>query len=97
MNIKKHYLVRFTRRTGKIDKTMVGLGNAIMRLWALQNTTKTKDTIIFNDDGWVVWYFEGTEDFPKVTEYNTKETGFIHIDTFCEGLLEAVREESGLE
>lgn len=94
MELKTHYLVRFTRRTGKIDKTLVGLGNGLMRLWALQNTTKTKDTIIFDEDGIVHYYFEGTEDFPDVTDYDklVEETGYHHIDEFCEGLLKAVKE-----
>ena len=93
MELKTHYLVRFTRRTGKIDTTMVALGNALMRLWALQNTTKTKDTIIFDEDGVVVYYFEGKADFPEMTDY-VKLNEYHHIDEFCEGLLEAVKRDS---
>ena len=37
---------------------------------------------------------EGTEDFPDVTDYDklVEETGYHHIDEFCEGLLKAVKE-----
>ena len=93
MELKTHYCVRFNRRSGKIDTTMSGLGNALMRMWALQNTTKSKDTIIFDEDGVVVYYFEGTGDCPKVTDY-TKEVVHLHINTFCDGLLEAVKENN---
>lgn len=91
MELKKTYCVRFNRKSGKIDKTLEGLGNALLRLWALQNTTaKSKDTIIFDEDGRVLAYYEGTGDFPNVTDYiRTHE--YVHIDNFCEGLLEAVK------
>ena len=83
--MKTFYLVRFARRSGKIDTTMSALGKGLLQLWALQNTTKSKDTIIFDEDGIVAMYVEGTADFPKVT----KDSG-EHIDTYCKGLLEAV-------
>ena len=89
--LKRYFLVRFNRRTGKIDTSMNAWGNALLRLWALQNTTaKSKDTIVFDEDGWIHTYYEGTGDFPKVTEYY--KLGFIHISTFCVGLLEACLE-----
>ena len=93
--LKKCFMVRFGRKSGKIDTTMVGLGNAMMRLWALQNTTKSKDTIIFDEDGIVLYYFEGTGDFPEVTDY-TKENDYHHIDEFCEGLLEECKKNGKL-
>ena len=92
--IKRHFLVRFTRKSGKIDTTMSGLGNALMRMWAMQNTTKSKDTIIFDEDGLIKFYFEGTGDFPKITEYGEgKAEGIHHIDEFCEGLLAACKKD----
>ena len=88
MELKMHCLVRFTRRTGKIDTSMEGLGTGMLRLWALQNTTKTKDTIIFEKDtGNVCWYYEGTGDFPKIYE---DDLG--HIDDYCPGMHEATLE-----
>ena len=86
MELKTCYLVRFSRKSGKIDTTLNALGNALLQLWALQNTTKTKDTIIFDEDGLVLMYVEGREGFPKVTK-----GGNEHIDKYCKGLLEAVR------
>jgi len=92
MELKKTYCVRFNRKTGKIDKTLSGLGNAMLRLWALQNTTaKSKDSIIFDEDGLVIMYLEGTGDFPNVTKYGEgTEEGIHFIDEFCEGILEAL-------
>lgn len=82
--MKTFYLVRFNRKSGKIDTTIKALGTGLLKMWALQNTTKTKDTIIFGDDGIVEAYFEGTGDFPKISK------GGEHVDTYCKGLLEAV-------
>lgn len=57
-----HVLLRYSAKTGKIDTTMTGLGNALMRLWALQNTPKTKRTIIINrETGRVAYEFDGKE------------------------------------
>ena len=93
--LKTHYLCRFNRKSGKIDTTLSGLGNALLQMWALQNTTaKSKDTIIFDEDGLVHSYYEGTGNFPKVTRYDkmVDEIGYHHIDEFCEGLLDKIKE-----
>lgn len=75
-------LIRFNRKSGKIDKTLEGLGSGMLRLWALQNTPKTKDTIICEKGtGKVCWYYTGTGDFPKVEEDNLG-----HIDDYCRGM-----------
>ena len=82
--LRTHYLVRFSRKTGKIDTSLEALGNALLRMWALQNTTKGKDTIIFDKEtGEIVEYLEGTGDFPKITKGG-------NIREYCEGLLEAI-------
>ena len=87
MEIKTYCLVRFNRKSGKIDTTLEGLGSGMLRLWALQHTTKTKDTIICEKDtGKVCWYFEGTEDFPKIDD---KDVGYI--DDYCPGLLKVLQ------
>lgn len=87
--MKQYFLIRFIRKSGKIDKSMSGLSSAMLQLWALQNTTKTKDTLIFDEDGIVDFYCEGTGDFPKVCE----DMKGKHIDEFCDGLLDAVKKE----
>ena len=88
MELKTYSLVRFTRKTGKIDTTLEGTGSGMLRLWALQNTTKTKDTIICEKDtGKVCWYYEGTPDFPHIESENLG-----HIDDYCKGLFEALQD-----
>lgn len=87
--LKTYCLVRFTRKSGKIDTSLEGLGCGMLRLWALQNTTKTKDTIIFEKDtGIVCWYYEGTGDFPKIDDENLG-----HIDDYCPGMLAMMQSE----
>lgn len=95
MELKKTYCVRFNRNSGKIDTTLSGIGKGVLQLWALQNTTaKTKDSIIFDEDGLVIAYYEGTGDFPNITWYGEgTEEGIHFIDEFCEGLLEACNKE----
>ena len=84
--MERFVLVRFNRKSGKIDTTLEGIGKGMLQLWGLQNTTKTKDTIVFSKEtGEVVAYYEGTGDFPKVSK---EDLG--HIDDYCEGLLEVV-------
>lgn len=96
MELKTFYCIRFNRRSGKIDMSLSGLGNGMLQLWALQNTDKkSKDTIIFDEDGWVHSYYEGTGDFPTVTKYGEgTEEGIHHIDEFCEGLLEQCKKDA---
>lgn len=43
-------LVRFSKKTGKIDMTMTAIGSGMIQLWALQNTTKTKVCVIVDID-----------------------------------------------
>ena len=61
-------LVRFSKKTGKIDTTMTALGRGVIQLWALQNTTKTKATVIVDiDERTVFSEYSGTADgFPEV-------------------------------
>lgn len=67
-NLDVHVLFRFSKKTGKIDTTMTGLGSAMMQMWALNNTPKTKGVVIINQrTGEVVFATMGTADgFPKV-------------------------------
>ena len=87
VTLDMHCLVRFNRRTGKIDTTLEAVGNAQLKMWALCNCTKTKDIIIFHKDtGNCVMYLEGTADYPKIFE---EELG--NIESYCPGLLEALQ------
>ena len=58
--LKVHVLIRCSKRTGKIDTTMTGMGKALMQMWALQNTTKSKITyIIERESGNIVGAYLG--------------------------------------
>ena len=62
-----HVLFRFSKKTGKIDTTMTGVTSALMKMWAMNNTTKSKDTMIINrETGTVIFYAHGTPDMPKI-------------------------------
>ena len=67
-NLEVHVLFRYSKKTGKIDTTMTGMGSAMMQMWALQNTTSTKGCMIFErETGKLVFATYGTKDgFPKV-------------------------------
>ena len=82
----KYYAIRFYRKSGKIDMSLEHeFSPAMLQMWALTNTTaKSKDTVVFDSNGKVYGYYEGTGDFPKVYE-----TDGEHIDQYCPGLLEA--------
>ena len=45
--LKIHVLFRCSKKTGKIDTTMTSMGDAMMRLWAMRNTTAGKMCLIF--------------------------------------------------
>lgn len=87
MNILDTYcLVRFSKRTGKIDTTLEAMGSGLLRMWSLHNCPKTKDIIIFHKaTGNCIMYVEGTGDFPKIFD---EELG--NIKSYCPVLLEAV-------
>lgn len=67
-NLHNYGLIRFSKKTGKIDTTMTALGSGLIQLWALQNTTKTKASVIVDiDERKVFSEYIGTEDgFPKI-------------------------------
>lgn len=81
-------LVRFSKKTGKIDTTLTGLGYAMLNMWGLQNTTKTKETLVFTrDTGLLISHYTGdASGFPKVEWPENGET----ITELCPGLLEAL-------
>ena len=61
-------LVRFSKKTGKIDMTMTGIGSGLLKAWALQNTSKTKATVVVDiDKRCTLQEYIGTEDgFPEI-------------------------------
>lgn len=75
-----HVLFRFSKKTGRIDTTMTGVTSGLMMMWAMNNTTKSKMTLIFNrETGHCIFSATGTPDgLPEIekgdlgmcTEYN---------------------------
>ena len=63
-----HVLFRCSKKSGKIDMTMTGMGSALMQMWALNNTPKTKSCLIFErESGKLVFATYGdASGFPKV-------------------------------
>lgn len=64
-----HYgLIRFSKKTGKIDTTMTAIGRGMIQMWALQNTTKAKACVIVDiDERKVFAEYIGTADgFPEI-------------------------------
>lgn len=69
MNELHNYgLVRFSKKTGKIDTTMTAIGCGLLKLWGLQNTTKTKASVIVDIDErrTVVEYIGNSDGFPGI-------------------------------
>lgn len=68
--LHKHILVRFSKKTGKIDTTLEGISSGMLQLWALQNTPKTKACIIVDMDEREVKceYIGSTSGFPRVNK-----------------------------
>jgi hypothetical protein len=92
--MEKFVCIRFSRKTGKIDKTLEGLGCGMLELWALENTTaKSKDTIVFSKvTGDVVMYCVGTGGFPQI-EMRDRGAELGNINDYCPGLLAQLQEE----
>ena len=85
----KHYGILFNNKSGKIINSLeTECGYALMSFYALNNTTKTRDFVIFNENGIIVEYYEGrgNGECPK----KWKEIEGKHIDNLCKGLFEAI-------
>jgi len=67
-DLHNYGLIRFSKKTGKVDTTMTAIGRGLIQLWALQNTTKTKASVIVDiDERKVFSEYVGTADgFPEV-------------------------------
>ena len=79
----KFALIRFSKRTGKVDTTLEAQGGAMLKMWALHNTTPAKETLVFNArTGEVIIRVEGNKDFPKIHKENLG-----NIEDVCSGIL----------
>lgn len=82
----KYYGIMFNKKSGKIVTTLEhAFSSAMLTMYGLQHTTKTRDFVVFDGNGIIVKYLEGG-DFPTPC----KDMEGVHIDKLCEGLLEAV-------
>lgn len=63
-------LARFSKKTGKVDTVMTAIGVGLIKLWALQNTSKTKACVIVDiNERRVVFETVGADGgFPKIHE-----------------------------
>lgn len=69
--LKIYVLFRFSNKTGKIDMTMAAMGNALLRIWALNNTPNSKSCYIFErETGKLVFATLGGKDGLKVKSEN---------------------------
>ena len=60
--IKRYGLVRYSKKTGRVDKALTGIGFGMLQLYGLQETTKTKETVVFElDTGLIRSIYTGTE------------------------------------
>lgn len=90
MNI--HACIRANQRTGKIDKVLTGLSSAMLSLWAMQNTTSTKVSYVFDlETGDVVTICTGVKgrDFPEV-----ERQPVLNIEDICPGICLSLKEEA---
>lgn len=64
----KNYGVLFTRKSGKVVKVLEDKnGSALLKLYAMNNVSSSRDFIVFGEDGIVVGYFEGKKnDLPNI-------------------------------
>ena len=69
-NLHNYGLARFSKKTGRIDTVMTGIGCGLIKLWGLQNTTKTKACVLVDiDERRVIVEYVGTADgFPEIHE-----------------------------
>ena len=83
-NLEVCVLFRFSKKSGKVDQTMTGMGSAVMQMWALNNTPKTKSCLIFErNSGKCIFAADGTGDFPKVKKGDLgmcEDFGISHED-----------------
>ena len=87
----KHYGVLFNRKSGKIIKTIEAYSSAMLKMYALNNTSPTRDFVVFNGTtGEISFYCEGKKnDFPTMC----RDMEGKNIDDLCASLRDALKEE----
>ena len=64
----KYYGILFTRKSGKVVKILENdFGDGLLKMFAMNNVSQSRDFIVFNSCGIVSAYFEGKKnDFPNI-------------------------------
>lgn len=58
--------ILFNRKSGKVVKTLTG-HSSLLKLFAMNNVSSTRDYVVFNADGICEGYFEGKKnDMPTI-------------------------------
>lgn len=82
-DLKKYVLVRASKKTGKVDMQLEGLGKAMLTIWAMQNTPKNKMCVIAEaDSGLVVEKHIGNENgIPTIMRHLEAEEEYMEVQT----------------
>ena len=86
--------VRFTKKKGSINKTLTSkFGFAMLNMWALQNTTETTNSLVFDlKTGDIISFYEGTEDgFPLAHDARKITIDPPNIEDWCPNLLQTLK------
>ena len=72
--LKTYVLFRYKKSNRAIDTVLEGLGKAMLKMWALTNTTSSKESLIIEKDtGQVVYLVSGKRGSPP--EVKEKDLG----------------------
>ena len=76
INNSGYVMIRFRKSSGKIDTTLTSSASALMKMWAMNNTTSSKETVIIDgDNGNVIFRASGKkDDFPDIENPETGST-----------------------
>lgn len=68
--LKTYTLHRYSQKTGDVDTTLEGISKAMLAMWALQNTTPSKASVITDETGLIYERYTGRKDnFPKIERH----------------------------
>lgn len=77
MSLGMNVLFRFSQKTGKVDKTLTGISPALAKMWALNNTPKTKACLVIDTaTGKILFATKGTADgYPEAKDAKKEDLG----------------------
>ena len=88
LNNNGYVLFIFSRKSGKVVKCIEGISSALLRLYALNSTSATRDSVIVNkDDNTIDFYCEGKKnDMPTICKemegMNAEKIGINVLEIF---------------